>query len=88
MDLLFSKYASPFILLDEMISCGRFFDFVLEFIDFENERQEYEFWLHRVFDKSFDEFKKAIEPKKEVPVENLETTIKDSKDILSSFVPG
>lgn len=87
MDLLFSKYASPFLFIDEMISCGRFFEFVIEFISMENERQEYDFWLHRVFDKSFDEFRKEIEPKKEIPAENLETTVNDSKNILSNFVP-
>ena len=86
--MLFSKYANPNFLLDEMISSGRFLEFVFEFIDLENERKEYEFWLHRVFDKSFEEFKQAIEPKKEVPEEDLEATIENSKEILSSFVPG
>lgn len=88
MDLLFSKYASPFILLDQMISSGRFFEFVLQFIDLENERIEYDFWLHRVFDKSFEDFKKAIEPKQELPAENLETTISESKNILANFIPA
>lgn len=87
MDLLFSKYASPFLLLDQMISCGRFYEFVLEFINLENERQEYEFWLHKVWDKSFNEFKESIEPKKEVSAESLETTVNNSKSILSNFVP-
>lgn len=87
MDLLFSKYASPFLLLDQMISCGRFLEFVVEFIDLENERIQYEFWLHRVWDKSFNEFKEEIKPKNVIPAENLETTINNSKNILINFVP-
>ena len=83
-----SRYANPDFLLNGMIESGRLFEFVLEFIDLDNERQQYEYWLHRVFDKSFEEFKKQFEPKRTVPAENLETTIKDSQNILSSFVPG
>ena len=87
MDLLFSKYASPFILLDQMISCGRFFEFIVEFINMENERKEYEFWLHKVPDKSFNDFKKSIEPKQEVDEFELEATISESKNILTNFIP-
>ena len=71
-----------------MISCGRLSEFVLEFIDLENERIEYEYWLHKVWDKSFAEFKKSVEPKQEIPAENLETTVKESKDILLNFIPA
>ena len=71
-----------------MISSGRFLEFVIEFIDLENERKEYEYWLHKVWDKSFEEFRKAIEPKKEISENDIETTITDSKAILTSFVPA
>ena len=86
--MLFSKYANPYFLLDRMISSGRFFEFVMEFIDLENERKEYEYWLHKVWDKSFEEFKRAIEPKEEINENDIETTITDAKTILSSFVPA
>ena len=86
MDLLFKRYASPFLLLDGMIETGRFLEFVLEFIDTTNEEKTYEFWLYKVFDKTYAEFKDIVMPK---PVEkiDLETTVQESKDILNSFVP-
>ena len=86
--MLFSKYANPQFLLDQYISCGRFLDFVTEFIEIENERREYEYWLHRVFDLSFNEFKEKIETAQEKVDEfELETTISKSKGILTSFIP-
>ena len=85
MDLLFSKYASPFSFLDELISNGDFLEWVLSFIDFDNERTVWELWLHKEFEKSFGEFKDSILKKPEEI--NLETTIKDSQNILNNFVP-
>jgi hypothetical protein len=88
MDLLFSKYASPFLLLDQYLACGQFFDFIVEFIQIENERKEYEYWLHKVWDKSFDEFKNVVERQEEdVDEFELETTISESRKVLSSFIP-
>ena len=85
MDLLFSKYASPFSFLDELISNGDFFFFFFSFIDFDNERTVWELWLHKEFEKSFGEFKDSILKKPEEI--NLETTVKDSQNILNNFVP-
>ena len=53
MDLLFRRYASPFLLLDEVIKNNRLSEFVAEVMKSENERQTWEFYLHKVFDKSY-----------------------------------
>lgn len=55
MDLLFSRYASPFLLLDQMILTDRFSAFVSELLRIRNEEKDeqtlWEFFLHKVFDK-------------------------------------
>lgn len=91
MDLLFKRYASPFLLLERYIRAGRFSEFVNEFMSIQNEEMIWEVWLHRVFDMTFDEFKKAIvsasinsiKPTKK----QIETTLQTSKNILDSFIP-
>ena len=60
MDLLFKRYANPFLLLDNMITTGRFLEFILELIDIQNDEKIHDVWIHKVFDKSFDDFKKLV----------------------------
>ena len=87
-DQLFSKYADPFSLIDTVILAGRFLDFVLEFLDSQNEKMLWEFYLHKVFDKSFEQFKNSVTPKAPVSHEQIETTVKNSMDILQTFNPN
>ena len=50
-----------------------------------------EVWLHKVFDKSYDAFKSEMENYSKATrttEEELETTISNSKEILSNFVPN
>lgn len=68
-----------------MIASGRLYEFVTEFINLENDRILWELYLHKVFDKSFEEFKSSFAVTQ--PKENIETTVKDSKSILESFIP-
>lgn len=92
MDLLFKRYASPFSLLDEYISAGRMFEFIDKLLEIRNQEQEndtlWEFYLHKVFDKSYSEFLKEIE-KRTVPDKpiDVETTINDSFKLLNDFSP-
>lgn len=88
-DLLFSRYASPQILIDQLILNGDFFDWVIEFINGENDRQAWEVWLHKIFDKSFEEFRNSIRQNQagQMDDEQLETTISNSKSILDGFIP-
>ena len=85
MDCLFERYGNPFLFIDTLIIYGRFTDFVLEFLEIQNEKMTWEFFLHKVYDKSYDEFKESIKP---VPKEQLETTVKNSKSILNNFNPN
>ncbi len=86
MDLLFSKYASPFSFIDPMIQTLRFSEFVDEILTLESEKKEWEFYLHKVFNKSFDEFKNSMEQPK-VSKEQIETTVQNSISILQNFIP-
>ena len=91
MDLLFHRYASPFLLLDTYIEQGRLFDFVIEFFNIRNDEMTWDVWLHKVYDQSFEEFKKSmneIQENKEATKEQVETTIKGSKNILINFNPN
>lgn len=88
MDLLFEKMANPFVLIDELLLNGDFFDWVLEFINEENDRQFWEVWLHKIFDKSFEDFKNSIMQTNQIDDEQLETTVMNSKSILNGFIPN
>lgn len=91
MDLLFKRYANPFLLLDNLIATGRFVEFILEFIDIQNEEKIYDVWLHKVFDKTFEAFKNAVFENNEIAEvdnQNVETTINKSFEILNNFNPN
>lgn len=89
MDLLFKRYANPFLLINNLISCHRLSDFINELLNMHNEEQLYDVWVRRVFDKTFNEFKeqvkKEIEP--EADCQDVETTVQESINILNNFKP-
>lgn len=92
MDLLFNRYANPFILLDNFISIGSCEAFILDFIKFRIEelqdKQEWEFFLHKVFDMTWEEFKKSITtPNTEDKQIDLGATLIKSKNMLNDFTP-
>ena len=88
MDLLFKRYASPFLLIDQMIVMNCFSDFILQTLKNDNEDLLWEFFLHKVQEKSFNEFKDEVEIQTtEVTKEDLETTINYSIDLLQGFNP-
>ena len=94
MDLLFKRYASPFLFVDGMIQTGRFCDFVDDFIKTINQEKEdqndWEFFLHKVWEGSFKDFKEEIENNKQnqnMSKRTVETTVNHSMNILNSFNP-
>jgi hypothetical protein len=94
MDLLFKRYANPFPFMDGMIQTGRFYEFVRQIIEKENsEREEqtaWEYFLHKVWEGSFADFLSGMEndkKNKQMSEKTMETTIKDSMNILKNFNP-
>lgn len=89
MDLLFKRYASPFLLVDEMIAVGQFSEFVSKITEYDSDQSMWEFFLHRVDGQSFNDWKNSISgnAKQQITKEQIETTINDSYIILNNFEP-
>ena len=80
MDLLFKRYASPFLILDSYIENGSLTSFLRTLYEKVGEERMWEVWLHKVDNQSFDEFKNSIVEANE-KVDNSTDTI---NDILSN----
>lgn len=87
MDLLFHRYASPFSLFDELILSGDFSDFINVFMEGRDTEMQWEYYLAKVFDKSFNEFKEELKGNREMTETDLETTIQDSMSLTMNFIP-
>ena len=91
MDLLFKRYASPFVLLDGFISTASLSDFIDDFFKFiAEERQEdanWQFFLHKVFDKSWKQFCDEIASIDKAEKVDVGATIRKSHDMLNNFAP-
>ena len=94
MDLLHKRYASPFSFMDGMIQTGRLCSFVENVISAENkekeEKTQWEFFLHKVFEGTFADFKEDLRLQKELQnmsEDKIETTINHSMNILKTFNP-
>lgn len=94
MDLLFSEYASPFTLLDNVIETGRFLEFIQTFEEQRNVRQRWEYFLHKLpswDDTTWEEFNEKLDAQSmdwtPISKEQLETTVLDSASILQNFSP-
>lgn len=94
MDLLSQRYANPCFFMDGMIKTGRFSEFVFDLVKTINEEKEdksaWEFYLHRVFEGSFEEFKQEIKTNKansNLSKRTIETTVQHSMNILNNFNP-
>lgn len=94
MDLLFKRYANPYLFLDEMISSSRMLEFVNKLVQISNDEIEHDtmwqFFLHKVFDKSYEDFLHESRKASNKIEENIdfETTIKSSIEILQDFIPA
>ena len=81
--------------MDGMIQTGRFSEFVQQILEKTNsEREEqtaWEFFLHKVWEGSFADFKGGMDNDKKnqrMSERTMETTIKDSMNILKNFTPS
>ena len=94
MDLLCKRYASPFIFLNGVLQTGRFCDFIDNFIatiqEENEEKRLWEYFLLRVWEGSFEDFKARIktnEKNMNMSVNEIETTVNYSMNILNNFNP-
>ena len=95
MDLLFKRYANPIPFVDGMIQTCRFCEFVENLIKTVKEEKEdqldWEFFLHKVWEGTFKDFKDDINTNKQnqaMSDQTMETTIKESMKILKNFNPN
>lgn len=97
MDLLFREYASPFSLLDAVIASGRFTEWIDQFLEGHKEKVQWEHWLHKIFEQTWsdylEEFKnqektqKILKSTASWEQSEVETTIKDSFNMMQNFIP-
>ncbi len=87
MDLLFHRYASPFVLIDELILSGDFSPFIDAFMEGRESDMQWEYFLAKIFDKSFNEFIGDMKGGQEATDEDLETTIQNSMSMTIDFIP-
>ena len=90
MDLLFKRYADPFSLLNGYIQTARFCEFIAAFVKQKEEDDRWEYFLHKVWDKTYTEFCEALQNTqdlREMSDDDIQTTVKKSMDILGNFHP-
>ena len=95
MDLLSQRYADPFLMLDNFIRIGQLHEFSLEIMKTISEEQKqdirWEFFLHKVWDMTFEEYiascteKKDAEKETVMPKEEAVRIIEKSSSILEGF---
>ena len=61
-DMIFSRYSSPFDLLDGYIQTGQFTSFISKFIDIHEEEKVWEIWLNKATGKTWGEFRDLVIP--------------------------
>lgn len=78
-------------LLDRMFETGQLNRFVSEMIKVINEERDektlWEYWLHKDWERSWSEFRKALndKPKAAPTQKETEEIVKESQSILASF---
>ena len=90
MDLLFKRYADPFSLMDGYIQTSRLCDFIQAFGKQKIEDDRWEYFLHKVWNKTYSEFCETLQTtqdQQEMSDDMIETTVKKSMDILGNFNP-
>ena len=94
MDLLYQRYASPFSFINGMIQTGRFDEFVSDLWNTahkeKDEEVRWQYFLHKVFEGSFEEFTEGLKQNSEhhhLSERTIETTMKHSMSILQNFNP-
>lgn len=92
MDLLYHRYSNPLTLIDSLIENEMF----SSHIDTLNEKAifdfEFDVWLHKVNDKSFNDWRNELHSNAEarsvrIDENEVKATVLKSSNILNSFEP-
>ena len=88
-DMLYKRYSNPMTLLSQMLRTGQLTTFINNMVEITNKETldevKWEFWLHKVFDKSWDEYLAMTKEPDEVGTiseERKVIIVKKSLDIL------
>ena len=95
MDLLSQRYASPYLILDDFIRLQQLHKFVIEIVTKIAEEKAHEarwqYYLHRVFDMTFDEYVRKCEESlndgEYMTHQEIGNVINESKLMLEGFIP-
>lgn len=90
MDLLFKRYADPFSLINGYIQTSRFCEFIHAVIEQKIEDDKWEYFLHKIWDKTYSEFCDALQTSQDLQAMSeydIEATVKKSMNILGNFNP-
>lgn len=78
-------------LLNEVIAAGQLSEFVDLIIKKREEERDWEYYLHKVFDKSFNDFMDDVDREAHDSLArqtfDIETTLQDSMDLVMNFSP-
>lgn len=88
--MLFRRYASPYLILDEVIASFKLCEFIDYIISEHHEQQLWDYWLHRVYNMSFSEYKRRCEkPEESYSMTNSQVNkvIEDTRKILRDIKP-
>jgi hypothetical protein len=95
MDMLYQRYSCPFSFVEEMIKSGRFQEFVVEFANTitkeKEEKRNWEFFLHKVWEGTYQDFVSDVENNKKnltMTKRTIETTVNYSLNLLNNFNPN
>lgn len=91
MDLLFKRYASPFLLVDQMILTGNFTEFVAKAVELDADERLWQFFLHKVDEeKSFNDWKASVvdqQAETQMSDDEIKATVQSSFLILNGYEP-
>lgn len=94
--MLAQRYANPYLIIDDFIRNGQLHDFTAEIMKTIAEEKihdaRWQFYLHKVFDMSFDDYvarcENTVKSKEEgMTHEQIGNVIEDSKKMLEGFIP-
>lgn len=87
MDLLFKRYASPFVLIDSLLLNNSLKNYINDLLNTVNEEKLWDVFIHNPFlEKTWGEFLEEHKPKPIKKV-NLGATVIKSKNMLQNFNP-